>query len=55
MTVTCAHCGREMPKKKMFRNKEDSLNFPNQWVCLDTVRCADARYARDKQRGVFSR
>lgn len=53
MNVTCAHCGQSKPRKQMFWNGKESLNFPNKWTCLDTIRCADAKYARDKQRGVF--
>ena len=50
--ITCVHCGQVKPRKKMTRN-EDSVNFPGQWICMDTVRCADARYDRDKKRGII--
>ena len=58
MNITCAHCGQSKPRKEMFRNGdnrdgEDSLNYPGKWVCMDTIRCADARYDRDKKRGLF--
>lgn len=53
MKITCAHCGQSKPRKEMFKNDNSSLNFPGQWICLDTVRCADAKYARDRKRGII--
>lgn len=53
MNVRCAHCGHVAPKKRMRRNDRDSVYFPDTWTCLDTIRCADRKYARDKARGVI--
>ena len=52
MNTTCAHCGQVKPRKEMTK-ASDSLNFPGQWICKNTAQCIDARYARDKKRGII--